>query len=167
MNKSVIIPYEKYERLLRKSENVPQTTIPSNNIQYLTPEMSESEEENDVNILPDKFRKKADKLWTFIRVHGENVIGWNDKNELIYHGEVQENTHAADLLYNAFIQRKFIPTGARVFYQGLAEINTPETLLMNPDARSEVQKFKMKKKTFSRSHIKNRVKPVWISYNKK
>ena len=85
MNKSVIIPYEKYERLLRKSENVPQTTIPSNNIQYLTPEMSESEEENDVNMLPDKFRKKADKLWLFIRVHGENVIGWNDATD---YGEV-------------------------------------------------------------------------------
>ena len=147
MNKNVLIPHHKYLLLMEKLDKKPETN--SN----MTPERSENPNVSEkvdiskaakcINLLPKQFRKKGDMLIDYIITNGNNTIMWNDNGELIYQQRVIPNTHISDLIYDSMIKRKYEPLGVNEFYSGLAEINTPETLVMNENRKKFIRQMKM------------------------
>lgn len=70
----------------------------------------------------------------------KDVMYWNERGELLYHGKVIPSTHIADLVRDAVKGRKsFDPNGWQFFARGLAKINTPHDWIGN-DQRKDVMK---------------------------
>lgn len=156
VQKTVLIPLEKYERLLRgqakgKEEEQKEdqthkyTTMVMNLSEGSVSEKNQSglDKEIILDSLPKMYRSKGRALLNYIEQ--ANSMTWNDKGELIYLGKVIVNSHITDLLKATMREHKnFNPIGQEEFLEGLSQSNIPLLLLDNKQSRQHLQERKNK-----------------------
>lgn len=87
--------------------------------------------------MPKTIQPRAQRLLDYIQSHGSGILNYDRNGELIYKGLNIPQTHIVDLLKDVLIKTKsFHPKGIEEFVHGLADINTPESLLSNMDKRA-------------------------------
>lgn len=91
--------------------------------------------------VPKLYVKRATQLLEKMKQHGD--IGWTGSGELLLRGQRMMGTNMCDLVYDLFRERRgYTPSGSEHFIRGLANINLPETIVSNPQRRSELQRLK-------------------------
>ena len=79
--------------------------------------------------IPKHYKYKIKAILAHIQHDPRNILGWDDKGQLLYHGKVISGSHISDLLKStqrAF--KSFVPLGEKEFYQGLKDIHVPTSL---------------------------------------
>ena len=77
-------------------------------------------------------RRKAENLLE--RVKRQDNLGWNERGELLFNGEVIQRTNKVDLVNDMVRQRKsFQPRGWREFARALRQDNVPQDLIGNKE----------------------------------
>ena len=128
----VLLPLERYERLVQREERHQRTNVP-------LPILSE---DVILSFMPIKVKEKAQSLLKLL----SDVISWNESGEIScgHTNEFIPNSNIADLVriclnnYKNF--DKFI--GIDSFCQVLADKNVPLTLLNNYDLRNKIESLK-------------------------
>ena len=83
-----------------------------------------------LSAIPKNFRNRARALLNHITADPQRRLQWNDRGELVYHGEVVNGSHITDLLKNSQRQYKHSqPMGQQQFQNGLKELNIPTGLM--------------------------------------
>ena len=154
IKKAVLIPLEKYNRLLSQYREPPE-----NNAKDSVSEpqiLNQSDEKSDqsgrgadlevnskwLSGIPTLFKRNARAVLDYLRGH-KDILSWNDRGEIIYKGRVILGSNLADLLKDSQRQYKYLdPHGDREFYRAWGELNIPEGLLGNEKRRSEVRHYK-------------------------
>lgn len=149
VQKMVLVPLRKYERMkecreLQQQQRESEVTIPFQHIVKEVEEEDNDVEEDRLNIetimqaIPKMYSNKGRAILGFMEKG--NALKWNKHGEIIHNGNVIRNSHIADLLKDAMREYKgFSPVGKEEFYQGLAESNVPLLLLENKRNRQHVQ----------------------------
>ena len=139
MKKSVVLPYERYQRLLQNSDNkIVSSEEPSTEIvDVITPEKFDTPPEKlnpdiIVTCLPKNNRSKALRLLDYI--NEQPLLNWNRAGNLVVDGKVIENSHIVDLLHDALNPTKHNPVGHELFYTHLDK--APQSLISNPRRKS-------------------------------
>jgi len=136
MKKSVVIPWEKYQKLIgdREEEDVEKSIPASYN------------QEKIISTIPPKMRSRAGALLGLLP---ETNISWNQRGELMIDKECVEGTNICDLVKSVLWDYKnYEPKGFEVFVNALATNNVPETLIQNTKCRSDAQRVKSKPKAW-------------------
>ena len=131
-NKSVLVPVEKYERLIHST---------STHHQMGSGYEADTEEDHDphrldmnviVSTLPKQSRQKIQAILRLITEDPQQRLSWDAKGQLVYQGRVIHGSHITDLLKDSqYMYKHFEPKGKDEFYQGLKDLNVPYTLLCN------------------------------------
>jgi hypothetical protein len=80
--------------------------------------------------VPGKFKRKAELLVNRLKQVPE--LTWNEKGEIIYKGNLQENSNITDLVNDVMRARKnFHPVGWTIFSNILKAANIPQDLIGN------------------------------------
>lgn len=135
--KMVVIPFEKYERLLKQKPQTDQSREATPQITIEEPvEVNSSLPTPDIiSSLPSNIKKRGERLLTALN----GVLKWNEKGEIIIDGEVIPFTHITDLIKDALTSLKtFDPSGSREFYRLIKSSNVPLSLIANPTRRKEL-----------------------------
>ena len=123
VQKTVLIPYEKYLRFLEK--------IPT--------EVQEGKgvsTELLLSAIPKPYVHKVNAILSHMTHDPKHVLGWNERGELEYRNRIIEGSHILDLLKDT--QREYgrgPPKGHTEFYEGLKDINIPRSLIGNEKRR--------------------------------
>lgn len=126
--KLVLVPIEKYERLIGKKEDLDEQATPID-LDLI------------VNVLPKMYRNKARTLLTYIQ--RSDLLDWTDKGELVYEKKIIPHSHISDLTKHAMrMYVNFNPVGVEEFYSGLAKINIPQGILGNEELKRDVEQMK-------------------------
>ncbi len=122
--KSVLVPYEKYQRLINKSEDSQAGTgLATDTI---------------LSGIPKNYNNKVKAILTYIDNDSAKLLRWNDKGELLYEGHVIPGSHVADLLKDSQREHKRLSLpGVVEFYEGLKRLNVPRSLIGNVDRRTK------------------------------
>ena len=138
MQKSILLPYDKYQRLLNHTP--PQTFESQTN--ETTRDIVSHENSNDLTIgdildaLPKRYHQKAKAILTYMS--RDHTLSWNDRGELVYKGTTIPKSHIVDLLKDTqYHHKNFTPEGSTEFYEGLKEIHIPTTLLVRREVTPE------------------------------
>jgi uncharacterized glyoxalase superfamily metalloenzyme YdcJ len=133
MKKSVLIPWEKYEKLMKpECEEEQQQQHQSYN------------QDKIISTVPQKMRSRAQAL---LELLPQTDISWNQRGELVVNGDHIEGSNICDLVKCALLNYKnFQPKGYQAFIQTLAANNIPETLIQNTKCRRNVQNVKSNSK---------------------
>ena len=147
--KSILIPMEKYERLVRAQESTiktePQTL---NNItQIIKDDIHDDYDANQMHVdtilmaIPKNNQHKARALLMHIQTDKCRTLTWNDRGEIIISGESVPGSHISDLIKDAMYRyRNLTPIGHDKFYKTLADMNIPLGLIGNEERRNELLK---------------------------
>lgn len=139
MRKMVIIPYDKYERLLTGQVSQPepvnttdtytqQVTLHSPQQDYCHSNTQDSIHEDLLSSLPLPLRSRAKVILNHLAKHTN--LQWNDKGEIIVNGKVVTGSNINDLIKIQLKDyRSFHPVGAEVFSQLVQESNVPQSVL--------------------------------------
>ena len=145
--KCILIPYEKYQRMIQKQQpdspelksdlnsdiNVEQDSVssePDGHSEVLT-------ESDILKHIPKALNRRAKSLLEVVKQ--SPVLGWNAQGELTVEGKTISQSHIADLVKDALVQHKnFEPTGLYQFYANLQHI--PLTAIGNPNRRHLIQR---------------------------
>lgn len=139
MRKMVLLPYDKYQRLLsgHVSQSEPLNTIDTYTEQVAIdnppPEHSHSntqecKKEDLLTSLPLSLRSRAKVLLNHLNKH--TSLQWNDKGEIIVDGKVVTGSNIIDLIKVQLKDYKsFHPIGAEVFSRLVQESNVPQSVL--------------------------------------
>lgn len=153
IKKLVLLPVNKYERLVKNQSLSQQTEGQTTNnepssVQVKTSAVLENIEDEskssqlDVDLIlaaiPRLFKARAKGLLDHI---GQSAnIDWNGAGELVLRGRPIPNTHIADLVKHAMRNyTQFNPRGQHEFYTSLAEINVPRALIGNTRGLHQLQ----------------------------
>lgn len=82
--------------------------------------------------LPRKYHLYGKRLLEYIKKHGRNMLGWDEKGVIIYRGRVIAKTAIIELIKYIFDSKGKPPTGIKDFRRGLKEIRTPK-VFFKPD----------------------------------
>jgi hypothetical protein len=82
-----------------------------------------------VSKLPEKHRLYGKRLLEYIKKHGQNIVGWSEDGELIYHGKIMAKTNIVPLVGYIFKSDGKPPHGLKDFKKSLKEIRTPKSFL--------------------------------------
>ena len=124
MKKSVVIPWEKYQRLIAEG--------PAETYTYT--------KDRIVSTVPQKMRARAQAL---VDLLGQTDISWNGHGEFVHGEQCVQGSNICDLIKCVLWNYKnFKPKGYDEFVQALATNNIPETLIQNIQCRSDVQQVK-------------------------
>ena len=158
IKKSVVIPLEKYNRLLSHYRDEPrENKVKDQNSQILY--QAEEEEQTGRGTddtknskwlfgIPSLFKRNVVGILDHLRDH-KDVLSWNDRGEIVYKGRVILGSNLTDLLKDSQRRYKNLdPYGDREFYRAWAELNIPEGLLGNDERKTEVRHHK----NFPRDH---------------
>lgn len=118
VQKMVLIPFDRYQRMQESRDD----NQVGEGVQLSTDIILAS--------IPKQYQYKVRAILMHIKQDPKRLLTWNEKGELIYHGQVIAGTHISDLLKDT--QRKyqsFSPVGVEQFRQGLSEIHLPSSLL--------------------------------------
>ena len=98
VDKAVIIPYEKYRRLIEKRDSLTSEDI--------------------LKAIPEVHRKKARAILHF--VSKDPSLSWNDKGELVLGNQAIDGSRIVDLLkYSQNGEDSSVPKGYDEFHKGL------------------------------------------------
>ena len=114
------------QRYLEYQDNLRASTVP--------PPMSITKdmEQEVLSTIPKTMRRKAENLLE--RVKRQFNLGWNERGELLFNGEVIQGTNIVDLVNDMVRQRKsFQPHGWREFARALRQDNVPQDLIGNKE----------------------------------
>ncbi len=89
--------------------------------------------EDIIAVLPDVKKKKALLLLQYILNQGDNLINWNDQNEIILNGQIVEDSNILEIIKHTGIPNMKLNsvTGMEHFYNILSLINTPTDYISN------------------------------------
>ena len=106
-------------------------------------ETKPDEIENEVlQTVPKTLKAKASHIMNKIKKN-KDVMHWNGKGELVYHGETIPGTHVVDLIRDVVKERKsFDPNGWQFFARGLAKLNLPFDWFSNDRRKEVMRQFK-------------------------
>ena len=94
--------------------------------------ISKDIEQEVLSTIPKTMRRKAENLLE--RVKRQSNLGWNERGELLFNGEVIQGTNIVDLVNDMVRQRKsFQPRGWREFARALRQDNVPQDLIGNKE----------------------------------
>ncbi len=142
--KSVLLPYEKYLRLLAGNS----TKVQKEEVRELQPEEISTEVNREdgltieeiLDTVPQRYRKRIESILNYISRDPRHTLNWNVRGELIYKDTAVSDSHITDLLKDSQYEHKgYTPVGYIEFYKGLKEINLPITLIGNPTRRRELR----------------------------
>lgn len=134
MKKSVLLPYERYELLIKGNQAVAShdmlnTSVDSPpSIEHKEPIKNKLGLDKVLSYLPKRNISKARALLNSIEHNGR--LEWNENGELLVSGKVIPKTHIADLIHDALNCTKHEPVGCLEFYKNLD--NVPRSLITNP-----------------------------------
>ncbi|WP_218669522.1 hypothetical protein, partial [Solemya velum gill symbiont] len=142
IQKSVLIPYEKYMRCVEENRK---TDGP---IESRERDLSESPEVHGLSepqvgsgglsmdmllsMIPKHYTYKVKTILIHVLNDPKHTLLWNGRGELLYEGKEIEGSNIVDLLKDS--QREYghgSPNGLTEFYRGLKEINIPRSLIGN------------------------------------
>ena len=132
MKKSVVIPWDKYQKLIEQEPMEEQKEDPVYN------------HERIIATVPQKSKSRARALLDLL---SQTDISWNSDGECVLDGKSVQGSNICDLLKCVLLNYKtFQPKGYDEFIQALASNNVPETLIMNTNCRNDIQMLKCKPK---------------------
>ena len=172
VTKSILVPMEKYNRLLHAFNNVPSEKEPlKDDKEGHTMKVENDSEQCDddpVNnltnepdkvpdIIPEKLENDSDEIiqhlpkhiktraTTLLRYLTDGDIHWNREGELIVNNTPIKGSHISDLIRDVFYNRTFEPVGYLQFYKILANLNIPEGLINNVKRRDLFRQYRLGK----------------------
>lgn len=84
-----------------------------------------------LNSVPKSTKKQAETLLQLLKQHPQ-VVGWNEKGELMLNGELRPNTNLADLFHLIFSNTKKINIPGKIeFLSSLQDLNIPKYYVKN------------------------------------
>lgn len=132
--KWVVLPWEKYQQLLKDEENSPLEGGSAARLPI----------EDLLTSVPKQTRRDAAAILNHLRKSPH--LSWNEKGELMVGSSVVPHTHVSDLLKDAFYSYKhWTPEGLETFYRELAKSNLPTGLIKNPERRALLERYKQAK----------------------
>ena len=132
MKKSVVIPWEKYQRLVQQEST----------------EEKEDSVYNQDRIIATVPKKSQPRARALLDLLSQTDIAWNSDGECVLNKQNIQGSNICDLLKCVLLNYKtFKPKGYYDFIQALASNNVPETLIMNTNCRSDIQDLKCKPKS--------------------
>lgn len=148
MKKSVLLPYERYQRLMmavkqkETAECVPDTDgsleehVPEDSFSQCAVKTTEIENSPTSLLLqhfPKTMQNRVQSLLAYIKPH----VSWNDRGEVTIEGKLLLGSNIVDLIKVHIKDYKhFQPVGKEAFGQLLSKINVP-TSLLSPSARQQ------------------------------
>jgi hypothetical protein len=139
--KSVLLPYEKYIRLLAGAEKAIQKEVvrePEVQSEEIDPSVDGLTVDAISDTVPQRYRKRIESILNYITRDPRRTLHWNEKGQLIYKDSTVSDSHITDLLKDSQFEHKgYAPVGYVEFYKGLKEINLPVTLIGNSTRRRE------------------------------
>ena len=138
MRKMVLVPYDKYERLISGQLNQPKSDYSSatcSNKVADSPQIDQchssieaSTKDDILDSLPLSLRSKAKVILDHLRKH--TSLQWNNKGEIIVDGKLITGSNIIDLIKVQLKDYKsFHPVGEEVFSQLVLESHVPLNLL--------------------------------------
>ena len=131
MKKSILIPYEKYQRLIKQKQ--PEQTVERKEIHIEDTEQMGGvglPSDHILDSMPKRYKFKVGSIVSHILRDPQNTLSWNEAGELLYHGTLIPGSHIIDLLKDTQYQHKgYQLKGITEFYKGLQEIHVPTTLI--------------------------------------
>ena len=135
MRKMVLLPYDKYQRLLhppeRNLESIEKPISVEKPITLEEPISTEESIENQTDItnsLPLTLRSKAKTLLEHLKSHSK--LNWNRRGEISFGGKTIPGSNVIDLVKVHLRDYKdFKPIGEEQFTHALLESNVPLSLL--------------------------------------
>ncbi len=126
--KTVLVPYEKYKRLLESGISPSNGAEPN---EPPTPATTSLKEDVILACVPAGYKKRVQSLLDFIR--SGDVLVWNDKGQLVCGGDALPGSQIVDLLRDAqcTLKQSRCPAGAEEFYRALGRANVPLSLIKN------------------------------------
>lgn len=101
-------------------------------------------ERNILQTLPKTSKHRGKMILEKIKENPE-VMKWDDKGQLVFHGKPIAGSHISDLIVDSLKTGKTSargPLGWEMFTQGLAKVNAPEHWLRNVQRKSALREFK-------------------------
>ena len=96
--------------------------------------------------VPKSMKRRTERLLEAIREG--SAVKWNQRGEVIIHGQLHSNTHILDLVNDTLRLRKnFTPRGWQPFAEALRDMGIPEDLMRNTRHREHVYGSTEKKLT--------------------
>lgn len=155
IKKSVVIPLEKYNRLVSRTDAPEETPLrkevprevplPREEVplpREEAPLPRDRDESKWLLGIPSRFKRNVLAILDHFRGHTE-VLTWNERGEIRYKGRVIPGSNVADLLKDSQRRYKSLdPYGEREFYRAWAELNIPEGLLGNDERKTRVRYYK-------------------------
>ena len=147
MRKMILIPYDKYERLLSGQVSQPKlvNTTDSDAEQDTTDSLQrdnrqliaqDSTTDDLLPSLPLPLRSRGKTIVNHLKKHAD--FRWNDKGEIIVDGQLVKGSNIIDLIKIQLKDYKsFHPIGAEVFSQLVRESNIPQSVL-SPTRRFQI-----------------------------
>lgn len=137
MRKMVLVPYDKYERLLSGQVSQPKPlSIADTDREQVTidirdnshPISSDNKTDDLLTSLPLSLRSRAEVILNHLNKHTN--LRWNDKGEIIIDGQLIKGSNITDLIKIQLKDYKsFHPVGTEVFSQLVRESNVPQSVL--------------------------------------
>ena len=139
MRKMVLVPYDKYERLLSGQFTQPkplsitdtdrdQVTIDTSQRDNLHPISPDNRTDDSLTSLPLSLRSRAEVILNHLNKHTN--LHWNDKGEIIIDGHLIKGSNITDFIKIQLKDYKsFHPVGTEVFSQLVQESNVPQSVL--------------------------------------
>ena len=91
-------------------------------------------DESIVNSLPKSSKTHAKRLIDYLKTHPE-IINWNDKGEIMYHGRLINGSNISDLVMDAMNNRSkssnLPPFYESIYAKLLADVNVPNDWIKN------------------------------------
>jgi hypothetical protein len=134
MPKSILIPFERYTALLKRTSatNGDLNGIDLDNVDRLDADLI-------LLSIPKTYRGKASALLA----HCRDFLQWNVRGELVIDGKVNPMSNITDLLKDLY-RREYVgepPLGANVFWTILKNANAPMSLILNEDRKIRLQQL--------------------------
>ena len=99
-------------------------------------------EQEVIDTVPKTMKSKARLILNKMKSN-KDIMHWNERGELIYHGKVIPSTHIVDLVRDVVKGRKsFDPNGWQFFSRGLARMNTPHDWIGNEQRKEVMRQYK-------------------------
>ena len=120
-----------------------------------------------INLLPKSVKKQAKVLIDYLKIHPD-IVDWNDKGEIVYHGRLINGSNISDLVVNAMSNRSKLnipPFYESMYAKLLADVNVPNDWIKNNKRLNMIRSHKYddvedKKDILNIPPVK---KPKWLS----
>jgi len=139
----VLIPKQRYEKLSSR-EPVQQTE------EEKPPEKdaADTEEEEATRVvlshIPENLKPQTMRVLAYVNRHKESIdLTWDKQGRVSFRGKKIPGSHIQDLLKDAVFPHKAEPTGMKEFYQALADMNLPDSLVHNTLRKPLLRRYKM------------------------